>query len=128
MSSVAKSKIANLFTLLVVFCTAFQGLIPTMPINDPITLTTLSGVTLCLVTVLTAWKQWLSVEIDNKSLWATLTVALIATLGGINDMVTIIDISGYWGQWIRFGITFATMFINLASKILWPTNDTKSAL
>lgn len=123
MSVSQKTKLTNVFTLLVLALTTFQGLIPAMPIQS---VTLVSGITMFLVSGLTAWKQYLSVEIDNSSLSPTLFVAILATLGGLNDLFNVVHISGSSAQWIRFGITFATAFINLASKILWPTPDTKS--
>jgi hypothetical protein len=125
MSTQAKSKWVNIFTLVVLFLTTFQGLIPALPMgNIPV----ISGVVMFAVSALTAWKQYLSVEIDNSSLWPTLVVAFIATLGGLNDLFSVVHLSENTGQWVRFGITLVTAFLNLASKILYPTNETKSSV
>jgi len=123
-----KSKITNIFTLLVLLFTAFQGLIPTIPLSNETTLTILSAVTLFLVSGLTAWKQALSVEISNDSLKPTIIVAIVATLGSLNDLFNVVPVSAMAGQWIRFVITLITLFLNLASKVLWPTAETKSTL
>lgn len=123
-----KSKITNIFTLLVLLGTAFQGLIPTIPLSNATTLTILSAITLFLVSGLTAWKQALSVEIRNHSLKPTIIVAIVATLGGLNDLFNVIPLSETANQWIRFVITLITLFLNLASKVLWPTAETKSTL
>lgn len=125
MSNTQRSKLAALFTLLVLLLTTFQGLIPALPVTNT---TLISAVTLFLVSALTAWKQYVSNEISNASLRPTLFVAIIATLGGLNELLNVFTISGTAGQWIRFGITLITAFINLASKILWPTTETKSQL
>jgi hypothetical protein len=125
MSTQAKSKWVNVFTLVVLFLTTFQGLIPALPMgNIPV----ISGVVMFAVSALTAWKQYLSIEIDNSSLWPTLVVAFIATLGGLNDLFSVIQLSEATGQWVRFGITLVTAFLNLASKILYPTTETKSSV
>jgi hypothetical protein len=126
MSTSSKSKVVNIFTLLVLALTAFQGLIPTMPLSNPATLTLVSAIVMFLVSALTAWKQALSVEIDNAGIWPTLIVAIVATIGGLNDLFQVIPFGQNTSQWVRFGITFLTMIINLASKVIWPTAETKS--
>jgi len=126
MSNASKSKVTTLFTLLVVFLTAFQGLIPTIPTNDAAVLSVVSAVTMFLVSGLTAWKQFLSNEIDNKAVNPTILVAILATVGGLNELFDVVHISALADQWVRFGITLITMFLNVASKILWPTAETKS--
>lgn len=123
-----KSKITNLFTLLVVMLTAFQAVIPTMPISNAVTITVVGAITMFLVSSLTAWKQYLSVEIDNKALAPTIVIAIIATIGALNDLFNVVHLSASAGQWVRFAITFITMGLNVASKLLWPTVETKSAI
>jgi hypothetical protein len=123
MSNSAKSKVTNLFTLLVLLLTTFQGLIPALPMGNTVVI---SAVVMFLVSGITAWKQYLSIEINNAGLTPTLFVAIIATIGGINDLLNVFPLSNTAGQWVRFGITFLTAFINLASKLLWPTNQTKT--
>jgi len=128
MSISAKNKWANLFTILVIFFTAFQGVIPAMPIKDANTLTIISAITLFLVSGLTTWKQFLSNEIDNAAIKPTLIVAIVATLAGVNDVFNIVSIGEIANQWVRFGITLLTMFLNVVSKILYPTNHTNSTI
>lgn len=128
MSTKAKNKWANLFTILVVFFTAFQGVIPAMPINNIATVTIISAVTMFLVSGLTTWKQYISNEIENAALKPTLILAILATLGALNDVFDVVHLSDVLGQWVRFGITLLTMFLNVVSKILWPTENTKSTI
>lgn len=128
MSISTRSKLAGLFTLLVVLLTTFQGLIPAMPIGNPTVLTTVSAFTMFFVSALTVWKQFLSNEIDNKAMWPTLIVAIVATVGLLNDILNVVHLSGAVGQWVRFGITAVTMMLNMASKILWPTDETVSKI
>ena len=123
MSNANKSKVTMLFTMLVLLFTTLQGLLPALPMGNT---TVLSAIIMFGVSGLTAWKQYLSIEIDNSSLWPTLIVAILATLGGLNDLVNLVHFNSVTGQWVRFGITFLTAFLNLASKILWPTAETKS--
>lgn len=123
-----KSKLTNVFTMLVVLLTAFQGLIPTLPITNNHTITLVSAIAMFLVSGFTAWKQYLSEEIANASLRPTLIVAIIATIGGLNDVFNVVQFSETADQWIRFAITFITMGLSLVSKILWPTLQTKTSL
>lgn len=128
MSTSTRSKITTLFTLLVVFLTAFQGLIPTLPISNVSVIATISAITMFLVSGLTTWKQFLSNEIDNAALKPTIIVAIIATIGGLNELFNVVHFSAIADQWVRFTITLITMFLNVASKILWPTTETKTTI
>jgi hypothetical protein len=121
MSNPIKAKLVNLFTLLVLLLTTVQGLLPTMPIANPQTITIVSAVLIFLVSSLTALKQWLSVEIANNALKSTLVIAILAILGGANDLFNVIPVSQVANQWIRFTITGLMAFINLASKVMYPT-------
>lgn len=123
-----KQKVIAVFTILVIALTAFQSIIPSMPITNEQTITLLSAITLFLVSGLTTWKQALSNEIDNNALKPTLILAAIATLGGLNDLFSVIHLSDSLGQWLRFGITATTMILNVISKVVWPTPATKSTL
>lgn len=125
MSNQNKAKLTNIFTLLVIMFTTFQGLIPALPIPD---VTLISAITLFAVTALTAWKQFVSIEIADNALYPTLVIAIVATLGGMNDLFGVIKFSEVTGQWIRFSVTFLIAFLNLASKLLWPTEETKSKI
>ena len=128
MSNTAKNKWVNIFTIFVLILTAFQGLIPTLPLSNAGSIAVISAVTMFLVSALTTWKQYLSIEIDNKSLWPTIIVAIIATVGSLNELFDVVHLSATAGQWVRFTITFVTMVLNLISKILWPTEQTTSKI
>lgn len=128
MSNSSKTKLTDIFTLLVIVLTTFQGLIPTLPVSDTSVITILSAIIMFLVASLTAWKQLLSVEIRNGGLWPTIILGLIATIGGLNDVLNVLTIGQLTGQWIRFGITASLMILNMISKILWPTPQTKSLI
>jgi hypothetical protein len=121
-----KSKYVNLLTILVLLITTFQGLVPAMPLGNPATVTLISSIAMFLVSALTAWKQYFSTEISNASLKPTIIIAIIATLGGLNELFQVIPMSNVTGQWVRFGITFLAAFVNLASKLLYPTTETNS--
>ncbi len=116
-----KERIATLLLIMVTIITGFQGFIPSIPGVNQHTQTLLSAIALYLVSALTTWRQFISQEIANNAVKATLVVAIVATVGGLNDIFNIIHFSEVADQWIRFGITFITFMLNLLSKILWPT-------
>lgn len=123
-----KQKLVGVFTVAVIFLTTFQAVIPAIPLKDPAIVTLISAITLYLVTALTVWKQNLSHQIDDAAKWPTIIVGIVATIGGLNDLVGLVPVSEVIGQWLRFGITFIVMFLNLLSKILWPTPETHSTI
>lgn len=118
-------KIVNALSILAIVFTAIQGVIPEMPIHDT---TIVSAVVMFLVTAFTIWKQALSKEIDNKALKATIIVAAIATLGGLNELFKAFPLSESVSQWLRFIVTSVIAVLNLLSKVLWPTPQTKSTI
>lgn len=120
-----KSNITRLITGLIVIFTTFQASVPAMPITDQITKTIVSATFMFIVVALTAWNQYLSVEIRNGSMWPTFIIAVLAVLGGFNDLVNAVPISPALGQWLRFGITTITAILNISSKTLWPTYESK---
>jgi hypothetical protein len=123
-----RSKLVDIFTITVVFLTTFQGLIPTMPITDVSIIAVVSAVTMFLVSAITVWKQYISDEIANKALRPTIIVAILATIAGVMDLMKVIDFNHTAGQWIRFGFTAVTMFLNLFSKLMYDTDETKSKI
>lgn len=121
-----KSKIVNIITVFVALLTVFQGLAPDLPVSNPAQVTLISAITIFLVASLTAWKQALSVEINNKALMPTLIIAIVATMGGLNELFDVIPFSAITAQWLRFSITFVIAGLNIISKVLYPTDETKS--
>ena len=115
----------NILSIMAMVLTLFQGLIPAMPISDT---TVTSAVVMFLVSGTTIWKQALSNEIDTNAIWPTIILAIIATFGGVNDLVKVFHFSDVTGQWIRFAITFITGALNILSKVLWPTPQTSSKI
>lgn len=114
-----------MFTFLVVTMTALQGVIPQMPVDSESTRTIISAIVMFIVVTLTAIKQYYSVEIRNGAIWPTLIVALVAVLGGANDLINVVPVNETMGQWLRFGITTMSMILAVSSKSLWPTTESK---
>ena len=123
-----KNQNVNALTLIVGIVALIQGLVPTMPIQNPQTATILSAVLMFLATALTVWKQYGSSEIRNNATTPILIVAAIAIIGGLNDLFAVIPFSDLTSQWIRFGITATTAILNFLSKVMYPTPETKSKI
>lgn len=122
MSSNQKSNLTTIFNAAVYIFTGLQAMVPTMPLT-PTGATWVSVIAMFAVSILTAWRQYVSEKIDNKATYATLFVALIATMGGLNELINAIDIPEKTGQWVRFTITFLTMVLNGLSKTIFPEKD-----
>ena len=123
-----KTKLVGVFTVLVLFLTTFQGLIPTMPFSNPASVTLISAIVLYLSTALTIWKQLLSKQIDSNAIWPTVIMGVVATLAGLTDLFKVIPFTPIAAQWIRFSITFIVLFLNMVSKVLYPTEETHSTI
>lgn len=121
-----KSKIVNLIMVAVIILTAFQGIIPAMPLTNANTVTLISAITMFLVSGLTIWKQYFSDEIKNAAATPTIVIAILATIGSLNELFTVVHIGEITSQWIRFALTFITMALNIASKLMYPTFNTRS--
>jgi len=67
----------------------------------------------------TALYQYLQENIPNKVAISGLIVALISTMGGINEWVKLIDIEGQLGVNIVFVISIITFILQLASKLIY---------
>lgn len=125
MSTINTKKVVNVLSILAVVFTAIQGMIPAMPLTDT---TAVSAIIMFLVSGTTIWKQALSKEIDSKALVPTIMLAIAASLGGVNELLKLIPFNEITGQWIRFGVTAATALLNILSKTIWPTPETKSII
>lgn len=116
-------KYLALISMLVIIFTAFQGVIGLIPIKNELVISIISALVLFLVSTLTAWQQYLSKLTDNKALIPTLILCAIALVGGLNDVFNVIPMSEIANQWVRFGITFVTMCLNLTSNLLFPKDE-----
>jgi len=126
MQQITRSGVTRLFTGILVFLTTVQAAVPQMPISNESSRAIVSAILMFLVVAFTAWKQYLSVEIRNAAIWPTVIVAVIATLGGLNDLINVIPLSPTTNQWVRLIITTITMMLGIFSKSLWPTDESKA--
>ena len=123
-----KTKLVGVFTVLVLFLTTFQGVLPTLPITNQSTITIISAIVLYLSTALTIWKQLLSKQIDSNAIWPTVIVGLVATFAGLTDVLKVIPFTPFAAQLTRFIITFIVLFLNMISKVWYSTNETHSVI
>lgn len=124
-TSISRSALTRLFTIILVVLTTLQVAVPTYPISNPNTKAIIEAVFMFLVVGFTAWNQYLSVEIRNGAIWPTVILAVIATLGGLNDLINVVPMSATTSQWVRMGVSTVTTILSLASKQLWPTQASK---
>lgn len=116
-----KEKFLKIVTSLVIVLTTVQFYIPQMPQTNPEFIKVLSALIMFHCTALTAAKQWLSAEIQNKAMRSTLVIVALAIIGGANDLFNVIHLPDITNQWIRFGLTAAAAIINVYSKTMFPT-------
>lgn len=125
MPTISRSEVTRIFTGILVFLTTVQAVVPQMPITNPNTKAILEAIFMFLVVGFTAWKQYLSVEIRNAAIWPTIIIALIATLGGLNDLLNVIPMSDVTSQWVRLAVSTISVMLSLFSKTFWPTPESK---
>lgn len=123
--TLSRSEVTRVFTGILVFLTTVQAVVPQMPITNPNTKAIIEAIFMFLVVGFTAWKQYLSVEIRNAAIWPTVIVALVATLGGLNDLINVIPLSDVGSQWVRLIVSTVSVMLSLFSKTIWPTEESK---
>lgn len=67
----------------------------------------------------TALYQYLHESIPSKLAISGLIIALISTLGGLNELVKIMPIDGQLGVNITFVISLVTFLLQLVSKLVY---------
>jgi len=118
--TITRSNITRIMTAALVFLTTFQGAIPQFfPIANSQAIA--SAVILFAVVGITAWQQYLSVEVKNSALWPTLIVAILATLGGLNNLLNVVIVSTHLNHIIGLSLTVLITALSVLSKTLWPT-------
>lgn len=119
----------KLLTIAVAVLTLLQLYVPQMPLINKETAILVSAIFMYLATAFTAWKQYLSCDISTKkALHSTLLIAIIATIGGLNELVNnfgerFIQINSILGQWIRFSLTAIVAMLNFLSKEIFPSQE-----
>jgi len=120
-----KETILKWLTGIAVALGSIQLLVPTMPVQDPSTLKWVSAILLFLTAGVTIWKQYLSELISNAAATVTWVIAALATAGAINELIDQVEINNAVAQWVRFGVTAATVVLNIYSKIWFPSEQQK---
>lgn len=128
MSFQKNSSIVLILTIISAVLTVFQPLVPTLPGLSDLTLKITGASVMFLLQSVTLVKQYLSVEINNKSTQLTWAMVIVSILGFANEFVTVIPFSPFWSQLVIIVITVATGTLNLLSKIIWSTEETRSKI
>lgn len=125
MSTSQQSGLSVIITIVVLMLTAFQGMIPAMPIDNPATITKISAITMFIVTGLTYIKNHIFDAIGRTAQKATHLFLAIAMLGLVNEYIDFISFSEKTAQWLRFGLTAAVTMLNVLAKYLFPNHEQK---
>lgn len=115
---------SRLYTSIAMVAAFLQTLVATMKF-DEITTGVVSTVLLTIAAVFTLKKQRVSVEINKKAIIATWVLVGIAALGGINEILDQIVITGVWQDRLRTIIAALIGVLNIASKSWFPTEEGK---
>jgi hypothetical protein len=118
----------DVLTVFVAFLVFMQTSLLAAPFTNPHTLTLVSVIFLYVIQGLSYWKQLLSDEIANKSIKWIHLMLVISLIGGLNDIFNVIQLSDTVDQWVRWGITMIVGFLNLSSKLFFPTENTTSKI
>lgn len=113
-------KAITILTVAAYILTAVQLAIPTLQLAEHSQMI-FSAAVMFLVSGVTIWKQKLSDCINNTALWPTIILAVVATLGGLNEFIKEVPINEVAGQWIRFGVTIITAALNGLSETIFPS-------
>jgi hypothetical protein len=109
-----KQKIINILLITSGILAVIQGFLPMMPIPKP-DIVTVSAILMFLVSTTTIWKETLLQIVDKTKMYSAISLAILATIGGINHLMDKVHIPDNVGQWIRFGITAVTAGLNSGS-------------
>lgn len=71
-----------------------------------------------LSSINTAWYQIANTAVNTKLSFASIAVAIIATLGGINEIFGYITIAPEVAKWVTFSISMLMFVFQLLSKVL----------
>lgn len=125
MNEKTKAQIANVFTATVAVITIVQGsMLRNPPLSDNAIQIT-GTIFTYLALGLTAWKQYLSPDVNTSGQKTTFWIAAIATVGGLSDLVGIFSLSDVVQQYISLGISVLVTILNVVSKQLFPSFDQK---
>lgn len=125
MNSQRKTAWLAVLTTLALFLTTFQPIIPTIPGITESGINIVGAVVFYVLSLTTIWKQYINDDIANMATKVTIWIAIAATITGALDLFNVFSLSTLTAQWIRFIFTFAVMFINIASKAMFPSDELK---
>lgn len=78
----------------------------------------ISGIVGVLSSINTAWYQIANTAVNTKLSFASIAVAIIATLGGLNEIFGYIPIAPEVAKWVTFSISMLMFIFQVLSKVL----------
>ena len=127
MNAANKSKLANFFTALVAVIAVVQ-MRYTAPPYDIDTVFRMTTILTYLSLTFTVWKQYLSPEVNDVGQKVTFGIAIIATIGGLIDLVPAFKLPDTTSQTIKMIITSCVTVLNVLSKQLFPSQMQKDKM
>ncbi len=125
MNEATKARWANILTALVTIATLAQGTFLTEPPFTQQMVFVISSILTYAIMTMTAFKQYLSPDVNSTGTKVTLWVIGIATIGGLSDLIGIFNLQPTVAQYIKLAISFLVMVLNVVSKQLFPSIDQK---
>jgi len=124
MNANVKLRLANHLTTITAIVAIVQTTLTTPPFN-PQTVAVLTAICTLVTLIGTYGKQYLSPEVSNTGQQVTLGVFSAAVLTGILDFTHVLNLSAGTANWIKWGITVATLVVNIYSKQIFPSAEQK---
>jgi hypothetical protein len=114
----------KLISVLILFLTVFQLVLPQMPAPTN-AVVIISAIVVFLVNGLGALNSYLSPDVLNRpALQASLFLFILAIIGGLNELLNVIPLGVEISRWVRFGLTFLGLLLNALAKELFPSEKT----
>lgn len=114
----------RIYTTLTFVFAFMQTLLPSMGFTE-FTSSIVTTVLVTLVSVFTIKKQRISIEINNKAQIVTWVLIAVAALGGLNQLLDVVNLSDIWQGRLRTIVAALIGILNIVSKNLFPTDEAR---
>lgn len=114
----------RIYTTLTFVFAFMQTLLPSMGFTE-FTSSIVTTVLITLVSVFTIKKQRISIEINNKAQIVTWVLIAVAALGGLNQLLDVVNLSDIWQGRLRTIVAALIGILNIVSKNLFPTDEAR---
>jgi hypothetical protein len=127
MNANVKLRLANHLTTITAIVAIVQTTLTTPPFN-PQMVAVLTAICTLVTLIGTYGKQYLSPEVSNTGQHVTIGVFVAAVLTGILDFTHVLNLTAATANWIKWGITVATLIVNIYSKQIFPSVEQKDRM